>query len=311
MDAAAIIADLHGKLLRMLADTTGNHFMGLSQAARCKQLHLSSKLRRWLVNIDIAFNMTRHISSVKSLEFQETLQQALTTAEHDGRSVGEEEHMEVEDNVTNALTVDQNSVEERDAHTLFPTSLTDADDEHKDDEPEGPSVEESSTSVTVGEVPGVPGNDAGIVANSTRWPEFDHEQQKSFQEWFMKHVGERQELVEKEVSYAESAMSRLNAGQSKVHLDRARQLEEKLKETATKEFVRQEAWRYHSSVLAIPPCQEAASFQLAPVSKRGMPGPSAKPPRPHGNAKKKYKSGSSQSVCKPLLRGSDGRHKPR
>eukprot|EP00973_Karenia_brevis_P066777 9283802-Karenia_brevis.AAC.1 len=63
MDAATIIAQLHAQLLRMLSQTAGVPFQGLSQAARFKPLGLSSSLRRKLNQLDDAHNVCRHITT--------------------------------------------------------------------------------------------------------------------------------------------------------------------------------------------------------------------------------------------------------
>eukprot|EP00401_Gymnodinium_catenatum_P029062 CAMPEP_0117593232 /NCGR_PEP_ID=MMETSP0784-20121206/72518_1 /TAXON_ID=39447 /ORGANISM="" /LENGTH=442 /DNA_ID=CAMNT_0005395131 /DNA_START=50 /DNA_END=1376 /DNA_ORIENTATION=+ len=57
-----LIPVLHGDLLRLLADRAGQHFVGLTQAARWHQHLLSSSQLRRLKNLDIAFQVTRHIT---------------------------------------------------------------------------------------------------------------------------------------------------------------------------------------------------------------------------------------------------------
>ena len=114
-----------------------------------------------------------------------------------------------------------------------------------------------------------------------------------FQEWFLTRLGQKQELlnrrIDTEISKAQGAQSHSDIDASKEHFTRARQFEQKLQQTITEEFFRQDAWRYYHSVVTAQPFQQASPFQLAPVSKRGMPGPSAKTPRSHSNAKKKHK----------------------
>ena len=61
MDAASLIAAYHGQLLRMLSDATGRHSQGLSQAA--KVARVPSLLRRRLQRLEIAFHITRHVTT--------------------------------------------------------------------------------------------------------------------------------------------------------------------------------------------------------------------------------------------------------
>ena len=72
-DAASIIAGLHAKTLRLLAQAAGRHFEGLAQASRDKALGLTSRQRRRLLNLDTAFNVSRHISAVSADLFFEEL----------------------------------------------------------------------------------------------------------------------------------------------------------------------------------------------------------------------------------------------
>jgi hypothetical protein len=64
MDAAALIASLHGRLLRLTCAHQKQHFEGLAAAAR--SLHsnriISCKLKNRLAKLDIVFGFTRHIS---------------------------------------------------------------------------------------------------------------------------------------------------------------------------------------------------------------------------------------------------------
>ena len=61
MDSAALIAAYHGKLLRQLSDAIGRRSQGLSQAAKVAQV--PSLLRRRLQRLEIAFHITRHVTT--------------------------------------------------------------------------------------------------------------------------------------------------------------------------------------------------------------------------------------------------------
>jgi len=60
MEAALLIAEVHGWLLRELSLASG-HYMGLSQAARGHR-HLPAAMKRKLNHLDIAHNLCRHIT---------------------------------------------------------------------------------------------------------------------------------------------------------------------------------------------------------------------------------------------------------
>ena len=64
-DAAALLARTHATLVRQLAEIAGHHFEGLQAAARYKSLKLTIRHRRQLCHLDIAFNWSRHVTSVK------------------------------------------------------------------------------------------------------------------------------------------------------------------------------------------------------------------------------------------------------
>ena len=71
MDAAALVASLHARLLRGIADEYGIHFQGLRAAAG----HLrragivTPRMAKRLTNVDIAFNIGRHITSISADAF--------------------------------------------------------------------------------------------------------------------------------------------------------------------------------------------------------------------------------------------------
>ena len=84
MDAAALIADLMGKSMRMIANKQAQHFEGGSQAARVlrRQRKLSTKTARRLHNLSIAFAITRHIDAVSCEEFIRVLSSELGGASY-------------------------------------------------------------------------------------------------------------------------------------------------------------------------------------------------------------------------------------
>ena len=64
-DAAALLACTKATLVRQLSEIAGHHFEGLQAAARFKSLKLTNRHRRQLCHLDIAFNWSRHVNSVK------------------------------------------------------------------------------------------------------------------------------------------------------------------------------------------------------------------------------------------------------
>ena len=64
-EAAILLARTHATLVRQLSEVAGHHFEGLQAAARYKSLNLTNRQRRQLCHLDIAFNWSRHVTSVK------------------------------------------------------------------------------------------------------------------------------------------------------------------------------------------------------------------------------------------------------
>ena len=64
--ASLLLLELHGRLLRERASSTGIHFQGLQQAARWPQKsgRGTTTISRRLRNIDVAANIVRHITQV-------------------------------------------------------------------------------------------------------------------------------------------------------------------------------------------------------------------------------------------------------
>ena len=77
--APAILFDLHGELLRLLACRSGRHFQGLAQAGR--SLRLASKTRKRLERLDGTVAFLRHITSPRAQEFVLEVEMALASIE--------------------------------------------------------------------------------------------------------------------------------------------------------------------------------------------------------------------------------------
>ena len=71
MDSGALVADLHGRVLRLISLELGVHFEGLrSAAAICRRRRLlSSQAVKRLERLDHAFALTRHITAPSAAEF--------------------------------------------------------------------------------------------------------------------------------------------------------------------------------------------------------------------------------------------------
>ena len=67
--AARLIGDLHYELLAATSAAAGVHFQGLQQAGRFFQKSLNAQQRRRLVNLDIAFQVSRHITEPFAKQF--------------------------------------------------------------------------------------------------------------------------------------------------------------------------------------------------------------------------------------------------
>ena len=73
--AVALIADLHGTLLRRLSDQCGVHFSGLELAARVarKRGLITDRMAKKVRKVDAAFNVARHITVASCREMLEEL----------------------------------------------------------------------------------------------------------------------------------------------------------------------------------------------------------------------------------------------
>ena len=73
MTAVDLIVDAHGALLRGISECSGQHYQGLSQAARHFSRTLTSKQKRYLCNLDTAFNVLRHVTRPKITQEHATI----------------------------------------------------------------------------------------------------------------------------------------------------------------------------------------------------------------------------------------------
>ena len=82
MTASAIIFELHGSLLRMMSLSSGVHYQGIAQAAR--QLRARGKLCRRttkkLIELDYAYNITRHITEISAQAFVKKVSSQLSVS---------------------------------------------------------------------------------------------------------------------------------------------------------------------------------------------------------------------------------------
>lgn len=80
LEAADIVAQLHGKCLRLASFHQSEHFKGLSVAAKSlfKDGRISAKWKRRLQDIDTAYHVTRHITLASSSSYFDELSQLLS-----------------------------------------------------------------------------------------------------------------------------------------------------------------------------------------------------------------------------------------
>lgn len=80
LEAADIVAQLHGKCLRLASFHQSEHFKGLSVAAKSlfKDGRISAKWKRRLQDIDTAYHVTRHITLASSSSYFDELSQILS-----------------------------------------------------------------------------------------------------------------------------------------------------------------------------------------------------------------------------------------
>ena len=80
-EAAELIFSSHGKVLRLLADKTGRHYTGLTQAARFNKVALGTRLVRRCQHLDAALALLRHITGRSAATFFEEVEGALDSEE--------------------------------------------------------------------------------------------------------------------------------------------------------------------------------------------------------------------------------------
>ena len=80
--SAALVADVHGRLVRIAADATGIHFQGLRAAAgHLRRAGLiDQRLTKSLTRLDDAAAILRHITSVSADEIVERLSTSIASA---------------------------------------------------------------------------------------------------------------------------------------------------------------------------------------------------------------------------------------
>ena len=82
MEAATLIADVHGRMLRLVSDRTGLHHQGLRVAANYAKRHgmIDNRLQKRLINVDIAYHVSRHITMAACAKDLSLLKAALSSA---------------------------------------------------------------------------------------------------------------------------------------------------------------------------------------------------------------------------------------
>ena len=66
-DAEQCLLSAHGRALMMLSAQMGCHYQGLAQAAQaCRQL--PPPLRKWLIEVHVAFALARHVTRLERLD---------------------------------------------------------------------------------------------------------------------------------------------------------------------------------------------------------------------------------------------------
>eukprot|EP00929_Paragymnodinium_shiwhaense_P086561 TRINITY_DN47061_c0_g1_i5.p1 TRINITY_DN47061_c0_g1~~TRINITY_DN47061_c0_g1_i5.p1 ORF type:complete len:247 (+),score=19.36 TRINITY_DN47061_c0_g1_i5:73-813(+) len=85
MDAAGLVAQLHGDLLRLIADNEQRHFQGLRSAAAHLRRggKLNNKLAKKLTVLDDVFGFTRHITSASASILSRSVQDSINDNNHD------------------------------------------------------------------------------------------------------------------------------------------------------------------------------------------------------------------------------------
>ena len=81
--AVSLVFACHGKCLRAIADSHDLHYQGLSVAARlaCRRGHISKGMRNKLEQVDMAYNIVRHITRASAMQLLNDLQTSLGAKE--------------------------------------------------------------------------------------------------------------------------------------------------------------------------------------------------------------------------------------
>ena len=82
LDAAALISQLHGRLLRASSYYAGSHFQGLRAVASHMRRHKigSPQLQKKLQCVDDAHSLVRHVTAVAASELLNEVERAFSTA---------------------------------------------------------------------------------------------------------------------------------------------------------------------------------------------------------------------------------------
>jgi len=81
---AAMLIDLHGRLLRAMAERGGRHFQGLQQAVRHHRSSLTGRQQKRLLHVEVAYNMLRHVRRPLVNDFYEEVMEGLRIEEGKG-----------------------------------------------------------------------------------------------------------------------------------------------------------------------------------------------------------------------------------
>ena len=67
-EALSLLFGCHGNYLRAISSSHGKHYIGLGVAARraCKHGHISMAMRSKLLQLDAAYNVSRHITQASA-----------------------------------------------------------------------------------------------------------------------------------------------------------------------------------------------------------------------------------------------------
>jgi len=79
--SSALVSELHGCLLRLIAARTASHHQGLASAARSLKGKIPDSMVKKLIRVDTAFQINRHITNPSSAKLLRDLQTAMEKAD--------------------------------------------------------------------------------------------------------------------------------------------------------------------------------------------------------------------------------------